>query len=58
MLANKFYKTFYTHRHIHLDARIWNEEGKNEVILLSCQALDAKIDELILVLLQLLLLPE
>lgn len=51
MLANKVYRTFYTPLPLHLEAGIWNKERNNEA------APVAMIDELILGLLQLCLLP-
>lgn len=33
VLANKLYMTFYTPQPIHLDAKIWNEDGNNKTVI-------------------------
>lgn len=58
VLANKLYRTFYTPQPIHLDARIWNEDGNNKPVMLSFQPLPgATMDKLINGLLQFQRLP-
>lgn len=52
--VNKFYRMFYTPQPIHIDIRIWNENGNNEAAMISFQPLlGAKMDEVINGLLQL-----
>lgn len=48
IMANRFYRTFFTPQPIHLDARTWDEGASNEAVMLSLQTpQEMDVDEIL-----------